>query len=477
MGIVSNIRASLQPYFPSLGGLIQQTDQRSGNSNTTRDLSRYISPVQLDRIRQDVQTWRNAIREAENAWYPHRVKMQQMYIDTVLNGHVEACMTRRHNLTLSKDYNFVNKSSKAVDKKTNDILKGKKWFRLWQEYQIQKHAYGYSLPYFGSIVNSEFPDLSIVRRYNISPDRLNVTQFIYSISGAPFLEEPFADWHCWLTTPTDVGASKVGYGYLYKVAFYEIVARNVLTQNLDATEMYGAPLRVGKTNKSQDDPERAVFEAALAELGSAGYMLMDAVGDEVQLVESKSLGNGYKIYESLEGRAEKKISKIILGHADAMDSVPGKLGSGQGGEESPATQAMNAVAAKDQASMCDDINNILLPKLRNLGFIIPEDTIFEFDGAEEEVATRKEDDENNKLTADIFQVIKNAGGDPDWAYFTKRTGIPVTKAEPLELPGAPGLPGMPQTKPGEKKPTEDKPKDKAQKIKDKLEKIYGRHKH
>ena len=55
------------------------------SKKNVKNLSSHISPIQFQRLRQDVLSWRDCIREAENAWYPHRVKMQQLYNDTVLN--------------------------------------------------------------------------------------------------------------------------------------------------------------------------------------------------------------------------------------------------------------------------------------------------------------------------------------------------------------------------------------------------------
>ena len=58
-----------------------------------------IAPVQFDRYTADIQVWREAIAEAENAWYPQRVRMQRVYQDTILNSHVHACISKRVNLT------------------------------------------------------------------------------------------------------------------------------------------------------------------------------------------------------------------------------------------------------------------------------------------------------------------------------------------------------------------------------------------
>ena len=166
-----------------------------------KNLSNYIAPVQLQRLRQDVFSWREVLTEAENSWFPHRVKAQRLFIDTINNGHVFACMERRKDLTLLRKWEFVDKSGK-VDQRTTDYfmdtVKGqsqnKEWFNKFLNISLDSIFYGYSLISLGDIENDGFPNLDVIKRWNISPDRLNVTNFTYSISGAFFLEEPYKDW-------------------------------------------------------------------------------------------------------------------------------------------------------------------------------------------------------------------------------------------------------------------------------------------
>lgn len=423
MGIISNIKNYL---FPTPDNPLTQerpSDWRA-MKNPERNLRSYITPVQLQRIRHDVQLWREAVSEAEQAWYPHRVRMQRLYLDTILNGHVSACMTRRKNLTLLKDFKICDNEGEEITELTA-ILK-KDWFKLYCNYVLDAQFFGYSLISLGDLENDDFPQLTTIRRFNISPDRLNVTSYVYALSGAQFTEDPYKLWNVWVKTPTDIGISLCGYGLLYKVAMYEIICRNTLGFNMDAAELYGMPIRKGRTTKTNED-ERAMFEKALAQMGSAGYILLDGM-DELELVESGISGQGFKVYESLEKRCEAKISKILLGHADALDSTTGKLGATQG-EDSPVTQALTDIQTIDTRFLENNVNCELLPRLRELGFNIPDDVHFEIKNDEEREAMRTREDMSNKATAEIAQVMKNAGLQMDATYFEERTGIPTTKVE------------------------------------------------
>src|SRR5580698_3812610 len=68
-----------------------------GSDNANRNLSNKRVPIQILRVKQDIETWRSWVTEAELAFWPFRVKMQQGYLDTEQNAHVFACMQRRKN--------------------------------------------------------------------------------------------------------------------------------------------------------------------------------------------------------------------------------------------------------------------------------------------------------------------------------------------------------------------------------------------
>lgn len=451
-----------------------------GKTNVFRDggdpkknLKRTISPVQFTRIRQDVLSWRDAISEAERAYWPFRVKMQRVYQDTVLNGHAGACMERRKDLTLLRDHRIVDATG-VENEAATQALKSIKWLRTFMGYALDTLFYGYTLVSLGDIQDSNVIRVEIVPRWFISPDRNVVAPFVYAPSGVSWDERPYNKWHIYLDTPSEDGVSPCGYGILYKVALYEIYCRNLLGDNATYTELFGQPTRVGKTMKT-DEESRADMEAALQNMGSSGWAIIDT-NDEIEFLETAKAGTGYKSYESLEMRCEAKISKLILGHADAMSSTPGKLGSGQGGTNevgdgsSPVAEALNDKKTKDGVWLEEVINDKLLPKLAALGiFTLPEGCRFEFENDGEKEEGRMREVSFAKALADVAQVMKNAGMQMPPEYFTEQTGI---DAEKIELPDPSMLPGG---KPGAGKPAPGK--EAKNSIREKLEKAYAEHIH
>lgn len=424
--------------FPVPSSQLQNNGGIKGRSNDKKDLSRSISPVQLQRLRQDVGMWRAAIQEAEQAYYPQRVRMQRLYIDTILNGHVKACIKKRRRQTTLREYMLceeIAKDSYKEDEESTKLL-DKTWFGKLLKYIVDAEGFGYTLIALGDLVDGGFPGLKVVKRWNVSPERKNVSAYVYSLSGVPFLEEPYLDWHIWVSTDNENGTSDCGYGYLYEVALYEIMLRNLLGFNGDFVELYSQPYRVGKTSKTEG-AERDLMEATLRDMGSSGYAVIDPQ-DEIEFLESKLGGTGYQGYDNFEMRCEKKISKLILGHSDALDATPGKLGSEQGGEESPVNNALSEIQSEDGKFVENIINEQVLPKLRNLGFAIPENQIFKFKNDDEVEEFRRREDASNLETANISVLMKTGGFQMDAKYFTDRTGIPCEAVpEPAPTPPNP----------------------------------------
>lgn len=314
-----------------LNRLINSISPEKAENEATEDMHKvYQVPYQLQRIRQDALSRREAIEEAERAYFPHRVRMQQMYLNTKENGHIFACIERRKDLTRLRKWEFVNANGE-VNQKVTDIfcnnVKGnsvvKEWFAKLVNYILDARFYGYTLVYLGDIHNGDFDDLEVVKRWFVSPDREMLNSVLYDVNGAEFCEdENIKDWYLYVPTDNETGTSKCGYGLFYELSIYEIFARNLLGFNGDFVELFSQPFRVGKTNKTEES-ERAMFAETLRDMGSSGWALLDAQDDTIEFLESSLGGNGFQGYDNFEKRLEDKISQIILGHSDAVKSIAG----------------------------------------------------------------------------------------------------------------------------------------------------------
>lgn len=410
--------------FPSKGS-IASDGNLTGRVDSKRSLENVIMPVQFLRAKEDVASWKDAATQVEDG-YPYlryRTRMQRLYMNTVQNAHVRACMQKRMNLTLLKNFSIVDENGKEIESVTKML--DKQWFHDYRMYLKQAQAFGYSLIDLGDLVNNEFPNISIIRRQNVHPDMEYVMYIPDAPIGTSFMEDPYVDWYVWVPTQTELGVSKCGYGYLYTVSLYEIFIRNILRFNNDAAELYGMPILLGSTNK--DGKDRDEFFEMLKNAGSNKVIVKNAMEDMIELLDSKNSGKGYLIYSDLDKRCKDDISKLILGHANALDEVPGKIGAGQG-KDNPVFQALEDITTIDTRFEEYFTTNVFFPKLRKLGFDIPKLCTYKLKNDAEEEELREKEDQSNLITATLYKMIHDAGGKPDWKYFAERTGIDVEEA-------------------------------------------------
>jgi hypothetical protein len=407
-----------------LGSPIQQ------QNDPKQDLVRVPMPQVIQRIRQDVSTWRDALRWAEMPYNPYRYKVQEMFIDTVLNAHVKACMEKRNKLTMLKEFGFFDKNENEIEDENLEALFNTRWFECFVKWALEAQAYGYSLISLGDVINNRFENITIVNRINISPDRRNVVAFKTSITGSSWETDEYKPWYIYVDTPTDIGVSRCGYGYLYPVALLEIFLRNLLGYNGDFTELFAQPYRVGKTDKTSEK-EIQEFDMMLQNMGSAGWARISSM-DEISMLESSLGGTGYKAYDNFEMRLERKVTKIILGHEDAMQSVPGKLGADQGGDDSPVARALAEASSVDSKMVERLVNEELIPRMKDKGFIIPDGVVFKYKNDREREIVRDKEIKTNTSIADLAVKMKNAGFEMTSEYFTEQTGIPAVKIAVIE---------------------------------------------
>lgn len=448
--ILTSVYNALPGWGQSVVGSI--VGNNSGSKNKNRNIGRTVLQIPLQRLVQSVQNWRDGLKEMEY-YIPFRVKQQQLFDDLIDEGHVAACMERRMDLTLLRDYEIYDVNGKPIEDYTK-WLKKQEWFIDFQRYVLLAKFRGYSLISMGDIVSNEtmlnaLPDLKLLPHENISPDRRNLASVVYAVNGEQWDKDEYRNWHIWVGTPPEIGRACCGYGILNKIAIPAILLRSNLTDNANYNEKFGMPVTWGKTSKTDD--ERTDFFNELRRMGASATFVTD-LNDELEFLESKGTGQGYKTYPDLEIRCQKIISKNILGHADAMDSIPKRSGSAEGNSQTPTTpvaDALSDIKSKDGKFTAIYVNE-LLRKMQLHGVGFPKGFYFDYKNDDEEALAKLKEYGRISDYSDIAVKMKDAGLQMDAGQFTKETGIPCTNIE-APKPFNPTLTGN---------------------IKNKLEKIY-----
>jgi len=374
-----------------------------------------VNPQPLQRLKLDIQRWRNAVQTAEAVHNPYRVEVQRNYNEVAINAHIKACVERRLNLTLLRDYDF-KKGETEVEIENTQLVKD-----IISQI-VMAEFYGYSMLQLNDVVEG-IATVSSIPRERIIPEKRTIsTASQYDVVGVKFDDPLYEPWLLWFPTPTETSNLKCGLGLFNVLAPYDIYIRNANTAWSEYQQIYGVPLRIGKTN-TRERIMRDNMATMMSDMGRSGWAVVD-IDDQIELVDGGKGGGASDNFLGLINYCEKVISKVILGHADALDSTAGKLGA-----ETSTENAISEIQQKDGLKVEQLLNNYVFPKLVNIGLKEFEGVLLCFENNKEEnTETLTTAEINNKLMAN-YLIAYQMGLQPDAKAVSELLGIEFTNNE------------------------------------------------
>jgi len=334
-------------YDVTLRG-IKNLDQKKPQK---ADLVKRITQTQLTRSNQDIKKWRTALINAEAVIRPTRTDLIRVYKEITLDAHLFSVMQQRKNKVLARGFKLVDKEGEVNDEATA-ILKTD-WLHKFINYTLDAVFYGYSLVEFGPIVDDEFTKLQLVPREYVIPDNQTFTTTLGG-EGLPFNVPPFNAWTIFIGDPKDLGL-------LNKAAPLVLWKRLVMAVWAEYNELYGVPLRVGKT-ESRDPDVRQNLEDMLTNLGASAWGLFDKE-DEIEIVSGIKVG-GQGTYRDFIKMADAQLSKLIVGQTMTTED-----GASRSQAEVHAS-ILESFTGNDLTAVAYCINNKLLPFMASHGFSV-----------------------------------------------------------------------------------------------------------
>lgn len=325
----------------------------SVNMPKTADIRKRIStPTQLYRGTTGIAEYKLAVTAAESLISPQRRQIYTIYNNIGLDAHLTAAVNQRKNLTLCKDFDVLLNGEESED--LEKIIK-QKWFRDFIDYSLDSIFYGHSLIQFDSVVNDAFKAVELVPREYVKPEFHIVTNTYADLTGTDYLEAPYNNWCIGVGKPKDLGL------YL-KAAPLVIWKKNALGAWSEFVEIFGSPIRIGKTNV-RDEETRANMENYLRNMAVASYGVFDT-DDLIELVESNR-SDAFQVFDMMIQRCNSEISKLILGQTGTLDEKA-YVGSAEVQE-----RVLKNVAYNDEFFIEGVLNYQLVPMMTRLG-IFPE---------------------------------------------------------------------------------------------------------
>ncbi|NJM13982.1 MAG: DUF935 family protein [Bacteroidales bacterium] len=305
--------------------------------------------------KKDVDKWRRAWQMALNLENPKRLEIYNVYDDVMIDNHLSGAIGNRKISVMKKKFKVVDKSGNE-NEETTKLFKSP-WFRQFLSLALDAKFYGHSLIQFNEPLTDPIPSW---RSCELVPRRHVVPEFGVVITeqsdepkkGTSFRMPPVSDWCIEVGDPKDLGL-------LLKVAPQAIAKKNQMAFWDNFGEMFGMPIRIGKTN-SRDAKERRKMEDMLENMGAAAWGLFSD-GTEIEIKET-SRGDAFEVYDKRIERANLEMSKAILGQTMTMDNGSSKS------QSIVHERVAEDITNSDARDVMDIINTRLIPFLVTHGW-------------------------------------------------------------------------------------------------------------
>jgi hypothetical protein len=319
---------------------------------------------QLQRVRQDATKFNIALQAAESPMYPNRFLLMQTYQQIVLDGQVQSAMLQRKSKILSKKFMVYGPDGECDESKT--ALFNQKWFYDFQSLSLDSIFWGFSCIQFGAIINDKYSSVELIPRIYVVPEfSLVRTNTATVTEGKHFDVSPYNNWCIGVGEKKDLGL-------MMYLAPYVIWKKNAMAAWAEFAEVFGSPIRVGKTDV-RDELTRKNMENMLRNMGVASWAVLDS-NDNIELMQA-SRTDAYAVFDKMVERCNSEISKIILGQTGTTDE---KSYSGSANvHESVAAM----IAKQDTLKMQFIIEDQLVPMMIRNGFDLTGCT-FKYDDSE-----------------------------------------------------------------------------------------------
>lgn len=306
--------------------------------------------------KKDIRNWRNAWQMAINIEQPLRGPLYDIYTDVEIDLHLTGCIGQRKGFVQKKSFKLVDAAGKKDDAAT--AFFETRWFKSLVSLILDSRYWGHSLIQLGDVVTRDgktsFDNVGLIPRKHVIPEYGVIVreQGEEWRTGYDYRNGPMSDWVIEAGEPKDLGL-------FLKAATQTIPKKNMLGFWDTFGEMFGMPVRIGKT-VSRDEGELNKIEDMLSNMGAAAWGLFPE-GTEIEIKET-TRGDAFNVYDKRIDRANSELSKGILNQTMTIDN-----GSSLSQSEVH-LEVFENVVDSDADMVKDIVNDQLLPRMLRHGF-------------------------------------------------------------------------------------------------------------
>lgn len=371
---------------------------RKRNSNKNVVVQKLVVQ-QPQRKTQDIENWRNAIRQAESIENPNRTQLYDLYEDIMLDSHVKSCVNKR--VKPVKNSRIVFKRNGKKDENITELC-GKEWFRRMIKEIVKAKLWGYTVCELW--IDGGEVKYKLVPRKHVVPEKEKIITHQSNTydDGYCYKEPPYRNHMVWCGEDNDLGE-------LLGICQYVIYKRGGFGDWSTFAEIFGSPFRIGKY-KNYDDATRVQLEQAMAEAGNASFLVVPETAQIEVLANNNASGNT-TLHSELRKACNEEILIGLLGQTMTTEN-------GSSHSQSKVHKSeQDEITADDMLFTENVLNERFKEILPTLGY--------NADGGEFEIV--RETTLSVKEQVEILNMVKTQGGvpiDDDTYYETARIPKP-----------------------------------------------------
>lgn len=407
VGSMAKKRYTAAPQMAGNFNLAKEADRRKLKKMT---ISLEMQTQAL--TKNDIRNWRQAWQQAISIENPQRIQLYRIYTDALVDLHLSGCIGQRKGFVKKKSFKLVDRKGQENEEVTE--LFETKWFKNFVELALDSNFWGHSLIELGDVITVDgkmrFDGVKLVPREHVIPEYGVITrnQGEDWTQGFSYREGDMRKWCIEAGEPNSLGI-------LLKMCPQTIAKKNMEIFWNQFGEMFGMPVRIGKTS-SRDDKDIKKIESMMEGMGAAAWGLFPE-GTEIEIKET-SRGDAFNVYDRRIERANSEISKGSLFQTMTIDS-----GSSLSQSEVHLAIFQNVIDS-DADMIRDLINDELIPRMIIHGFPVKG---LRFDWDESIDYTPEQQRSIEEMILDRFEV--------NIQYFIDKYNIPITgkKEEGISL--------------------------------------------
>lgn len=270
--------------------------------------------------KQDVGRWRQAWQRAIDVHSPSRVDLNAIYRDIAIDNHLMAVIGQIVKEVLQKEYLIIDRGSEEELEEQKKTLDDAQWFIDYCTSIIYAEFEGHRLVQFGDVVKvgdvMKFTEVEVVDSDHVIPEYhvFVPNRGDHPSNGIDYTQPPYN------SICLGIG-NKKNLGLYNSVAPHALAKKNVLAFWDKFAEIFGMPLRIGKTS-STNPKDRNDISEMLQKMGSAAWGMFPD-GTEIEIKET-TRGDAYEVYDKRVDRANSEMSKAIVHQTMTTDNGSSK---------------------------------------------------------------------------------------------------------------------------------------------------------